>query len=64
MNFKNLIFSIEEDFYLIKINRPKKLNALNQDTLLELKKCILVYFYTAQNSKFQFRSHHNFGMLE
>ena len=40
MNFKNLIFSIEEDFYLIKINRPKKLNALNQDTLSELKKCI------------------------
>ena len=40
MNFKNLIFSIEEDFYLIKINRPKQLNALNQDTLSELKKCI------------------------
>ena len=48
MNCKNLIFSIEEDFYLIKINRPKKLNALNQDTLSELKKCIE---YISNNTK-------------
>ena len=48
MEYKNLIFKKEEDFYLIKINRPKKLNALNQETLSELKKCI---DYIGNNTK-------------
>ena len=48
MVYKNLIFKKEEDFYLIKINRPKKLNALNQETLSELKKCI---DYIRKNTK-------------
>ena len=30
-NYNNLILDIENDFYLIKINRPKFLNALNQE---------------------------------
>ena len=48
MEYKNLVFKKEEDFYLIKINRPKKLNALNQETLSELKKC---FEYIGNNTK-------------
>ena len=48
MEYKNLVFKKEEDFYLIKINRPKKLNALNQETLSELNKCIE---YIGNNTK-------------
>lgn len=38
-NYNNLILEIEKDFYMIKINRPKYLNALNQETINELKDC-------------------------
>ena len=37
--YNNILFSKEKDFYLLKINRPKQLNALNQETISELKKC-------------------------
>ena len=37
--YNNILFSKEKNFYLVKINRPKQLNALNQETISELKKC-------------------------
>jgi enoyl-CoA hydratase len=36
MQFNNLIVQIENGIGVITINRPKKLNALNKDTILEL----------------------------
>jgi enoyl-CoA hydratase len=36
MSYQNIIVSIENAIALITINRPKKLNALNQDTIEEL----------------------------
>ncbi len=36
MNFKNLLFSIEESIAIIIVNRPQKLNALNKATITEL----------------------------
>jgi enoyl-CoA hydratase len=38
-NYNNIIFEIRDDYYFVKINRPQNLNALNQDTISELKKC-------------------------
>ncbi len=37
--FKNILLESNNDYYLIKINRPKNLNALNQETINELKSC-------------------------
>ena len=39
-NFKNIIFDERDNYYLIKVNRPNNLNALNQDTIAELKQSI------------------------
>ena len=36
MEFKNISFEREDRIALIKINRPKALNALNSETLKEL----------------------------
>ena len=47
-NYNNLILDIENDFYLIKINRPKYLNALNQETIHELRTC---FEYINSNTK-------------
>ena len=47
-NYNNLILDIENDFYLIKINRPKFLNALNQETIHELRIC---FEYINSNTK-------------
>ena len=49
-NYNNLILDIENDFYLIKINRPKFLNALNQETIHELRIC-----FEYINSKIKFK---------
>ena len=38
--YNNILFSKEKDFYLVKINRPKQLNALNQETISELRKSL------------------------
>lgn len=37
MDYKNLIVEINDGIGIIKINRPKALNALNSETLVELK---------------------------
>jgi enoyl-CoA hydratase len=37
MNYKNLIIEFVEKIAIVKINRPDKLNALNKETLEELK---------------------------
>ncbi|MFZ7103979.1 MAG: enoyl-CoA hydratase-related protein [Peptococcaceae bacterium] len=37
MNFNNLLISKEEKIAIVTINRPKVLNALNKETLLEIK---------------------------
>lgn len=38
MEFKNIILTIEEGIAFITINRPDKLNALNNETLIEIDK--------------------------
>ncbi len=40
MQFKNLIFKIEEGIGILQINRPQVLNALNTETLKELEAAI------------------------
>jgi enoyl-CoA hydratase len=40
MSFKNLLVEVEEGIALLKINRPKVLNALNRETLLELQQAL------------------------
>ncbi|MCX7876679.1 MAG: enoyl-CoA hydratase-related protein [Melioribacteraceae bacterium] len=39
MDFKNLLFDVEKNIALVKINRQEKLNALNDETLNELNIC-------------------------
>jgi len=39
MNYKNILFEIKNKIAFVTINRPDKLNALNNDTLNELKTC-------------------------
>ena len=36
MNFENLIYEVDDQLAIITINRPKKLNALNKETIQEL----------------------------
>ena len=40
MTYENLLLEKEDRIATLYINRPKALNALNQDTLLELKDAI------------------------
>jgi enoyl-CoA hydratase len=41
MEFKNLIFEItEKGVGIMTINRPKALNALNSETVTEMKQCV------------------------
>ena len=39
MEFKNLLVDIEDGIAVVQINRPKALNALNTETLVELGEC-------------------------
>ena len=39
-NLSNLLTSLEDGVLLITVNRPEKMNALDSDTLTELKTCI------------------------
>ncbi len=40
MEFKNIIFEKQENIAIIKLNRPKALNALNTELLLELEQAV------------------------
>ncbi len=39
MNYKNLLFEVSNHIALVTINRPEKLNSLNDETLNELENC-------------------------
>ncbi|KAF0152053.1 MAG: paaG [Ignavibacteria bacterium] len=39
MDYKNIFFEVKNNIGLVTINRPEKLNALNDETLDDLKKC-------------------------
>ncbi|MDQ7817118.1 MAG: enoyl-CoA hydratase-related protein [Melioribacteraceae bacterium] len=39
MNYQNILFEVKNRIAFVTINRPDKLNALNHDTLTELKSC-------------------------
>lgn len=47
MDFKNIIVELEDDWGTIIINRPKKLNALNKETIAELR----MAFETLENDE-------------
>ena len=47
MKFKNLLFEEKENIAIVKINRPEKLNALNEQTITELSEV----FHHIQNQK-------------
>ena len=38
-NYQFINFHTKENYYLIEINRPKQLNAINKTTISELKQC-------------------------
>ena len=40
MSYNNLLFEIKDDVLTILINRPKQLNSINLETLLELDSLI------------------------
>jgi enoyl-CoA hydratase len=40
MSYKNLLVEVEDGIAFVKINRPKALNALNRETLLELQQAL------------------------
>ncbi len=40
MTFENIVYSVEDNIAIIKINRPDKMNALNITTIREVKKAI------------------------
>lgn len=40
MEFKNLLFDVEDGIAIISFNRPKALNAMNSETMAELKNAI------------------------
>lgn len=40
MSYNNLLLEVDEGIALLKINRPKVLNALNRETLLELQQAL------------------------
>lgn len=40
MDFKNIICTVENNIAIVTINRPNVLNALNPDTIGELKQCV------------------------
>ena len=39
MNYNNILFEVKNKIGFVTINRPDKLNALNDATLTELKEC-------------------------
>ncbi|MFA7228905.1 MAG: enoyl-CoA hydratase-related protein, partial [Melioribacteraceae bacterium] len=39
MEYKNILFDVINKIAVVTVNRPEKLNALNQETLGELKDC-------------------------
>jgi len=39
MEFKNILFTVKNNIGYVTINRPEKLNALNDETLEDLKEC-------------------------
>ena len=40
-NYEFINFQIKKNYYLIEINRPKQLNAINKNTISELMQCFI-----------------------